>query len=1032
MKHNFFLKIFRIFVILAISIQSLSPAVLVSSKPVFANENSDSSPSDSNSQPTEVESGKKPIETEITLDKPSSPSTETSTEISEINSTQSDAQNPSISTESDLAVSIVNNPLTTTLDSNLDSPVQTESATVSTNKSDYSPTDTVIIYGSNFNSLSQYTIQITSDDSPAVNFSSKVETTFDGNFTFLYPLDGIYRPNYQLFVKNLAGETVASTSFTDAATTVTLTAATGGSAIGSATNTSDGTAVWTTLTGPSLSEDDKGNIGTGTIILSVPNGFVFDTTGTAPSVLLTGDATANKNINNTSTGNSISLTSISSTALTLSINSKSSGTIPNTLTWQNVRVRPTVTSPLSSGNLTKSGISAYSIFGSSTNYGTLTEVDTTLPTGQIAINSNATYTTTRSVALNFSGVSPDVTQIQLRNGTVGSFQTAISFENPHVYILPDNGDGDYTVSVRFIDSSSNQSSGVISDSIILDTAFPSTTINSVTDGNNNTVNSGGLTKSNSVSVDFSASDTNGIASSECKIDSGSYSACSSTKSYSGLSDGSHTVSVRSTDSAGNVESTATFSWNIDASAPTLDSKSTYSGWYNSNQTSTFTFSDNGGSGIVSGTPVACTISTEGSNQTCSVTPNVCDLAGNCNTTTVTSNGADIDKSAPNTPSASPVAGDYTSDQSVTLSSSDATSSLLAIYYTTDETAPDNTKTLYSGPITVDKDMTIKVIAYDNAGNTSEILTAAYGVAPIISAESSSAVSSSATTITWTTDDPATSRVIYDTVSHGDSTSTPNYGYANSTTEADTSPKVTSHSVSVSVLSAGTTYYFRTVSHGSPEAVSSEKSFTTSSSSSDSTGSVAGSSTSSSNSSATVCSGSKPGSAPVLLSAVAGQNSITLTWSKASDPVTYYLITYGLSAGAQTYGNPDVGDSNTTSYTVGNLAGGTPYFFKVRAGNGCTPGDFSNELSATSFGGTVSAGQIATGFSEGVLGTASPSAAPATELPVLGVQNEKIAKKSPSKTTNELLKNWWIIILIIIFLLVLFFFLRHRKNDTETN
>jgi hypothetical protein len=103
-------------------------------------------------------------------------------------------------------------------------------------------------------------------------------------------------------------------------------------------------------------------------------------------------------------------------------------------------------------------------------------VDSIAPTGAIAINSNATYSISRNVSLNFSGVSSDVTQIQLRNGTVGNFQNAVTYANPYSYTLPNNGDGTYTVSVRFIDSAGNQSTGVISDSIILDTTSPVITI----------------------------------------------------------------------------------------------------------------------------------------------------------------------------------------------------------------------------------------------------------------------------------------------------------------------------------------------------------------------------------------------------------------------------------------------------------------------------------------------------------------------------------------------------------------------------
>lgn len=68
-------------------------------------------------------------------------------------------------------------------------------------------------------------------------------------------------------------------------------------------------------------------------------------------------------------------------------------------------------------------------------------------------------------------------------------------------------------------------------------------------------------------------------------------------------------------------------------------------------------------------------------------------------------------------------------------------------------------------------------------------------------------------IHWTTNRAATSRVIYDTVSHPDisGASAPNYGYANSTGTSDTDPKVTEHSVSVTGLTADTQYYFRVIS-----------------------------------------------------------------------------------------------------------------------------------------------------------------------------------------------------------------------------
>lgn len=87
-------------------------------------------------------------------------------------------------------------------------------------------------------------------------------------------------------------------------------------------------------------------------------------------------------------------------------------------------------------------------------------------------------------------------------------------------------------------------------------------------------------------------------------------------------------------------------------------------------------------------------------------------------------------------------------------------------------------------------------------------------------------SDTSVTVTWTTSKFATSRVIYDTVSHPDISGEvgPNYGYAFSTIEDPN--KVTGHSVAVGGLIPDTQYFFRPVSRASPEKYGRELSFTT--------------------------------------------------------------------------------------------------------------------------------------------------------------------------------------------------------------
>src|SRR4029077_13038056 len=79
----------------------------------------------------------------------------------------------------------------------------------------------------------------------------------------------------------------------------------------------------------------------------------------------------------------------------------------------------------------------------------------------------------------------------------------------------------------------------------------------------------------SAAASFDYSATEGGATFSCKLDAGSFTACSAAgKTYNGLADGSHTFSVRATDAATNTDATpATFTWTVDTTAPdtSLDS-----------------------------------------------------------------------------------------------------------------------------------------------------------------------------------------------------------------------------------------------------------------------------------------------------------------------------------------------------------------------------------------------------------------------------------------------------------------------------
>ncbi|HKP20266.1 MAG TPA: discoidin domain-containing protein, partial [Thermoleophilaceae bacterium] len=77
----------------------------------------------------------------------------------------------------------------------------------------------------------------------------------------------------------------------------------------------------------------------------------------------------------------------------------------------------------------------------------------------------------------------------------------------------------------------------------------------------------GTTTSTSASFDFSSSETNSTF--ECRLDGGAWTACTSPRSYSGLSTGGHSFDVRATDAAGNTDATpAGRTWTV--AAPSTD------------------------------------------------------------------------------------------------------------------------------------------------------------------------------------------------------------------------------------------------------------------------------------------------------------------------------------------------------------------------------------------------------------------------------------------------------------------------------
>ncbi len=116
-------------------------------------------------------------------------------------------------------------------------------------------------------------------------------------------------------------------------------------------------------------------------------------------------------------------------------------------------------------------------------------------------------------------------------------------------------------------------------------------------------------------------------------------------------------------------------------------------------------------------------------------------------------------------------------------------------------------------------------------------------------------------------------------------------------------------------------------------------------------------------SSSVCSALTPGEKVVSLYAALAKDAETveLYFTDAQDPYDHYVLQYGTKSGEYQFGVENIGGKGTRTYTVKGLSPNTTYYFRVRAGNGCATGEWSNEISAKTLG--VNAGNNPIVFSE---------------------------------------------------------------------
>ena len=175
-------------------------------------------------------------------------------------------------------------------------------------------------------------------------------------------------------------------------------------------------------------------------------------------------------------------------------------------------------------------------------------IDVTAPNAP-TVSQPASPTKNTTTSVTFSSTSTDV--LSYRCSVDGAVETACT--SPKSVTV---AEGFHTLAVKAVDRAGNTSTAKTV-AWVVDTSTPPPVISS-----------GPPTVSGSSSASFTFSSTEPGVTLTCSLDSTTtYTACSSPKTYPGLSNGNHTVRVRGTDAAGNVATSDPFTWKVQVAPP---------------------------------------------------------------------------------------------------------------------------------------------------------------------------------------------------------------------------------------------------------------------------------------------------------------------------------------------------------------------------------------------------------------------------------------------------------------------------------